>query len=253
MGLFEKKYVGRGIRCILAFYPVLNEGELRMLGHIVKTSKLAQQFTHIDVSDYGKTKDGKWSTVKVYCLDAKFNVKLSEAEELYTKIFYDLFGLAGSFAGFSHKDLDIQEYSFLYRFVPKERPDEFMPIITLKTIGAFIFWRRLFAKSKREDITKAVPSKYRERLKEIVKDTPDARSMVAENRDFILDVAQKVGVFKPYRNVDELKPTIFKLGKKAQDAYKETVESSKGAVSYYHFMPILDDELELVNKAKDSL
>ena len=255
MGFFGRKpkekvdngYEARGIRFVLAFTPLISDTERQALSRIMKTSKLSTLFSTIETSDYGNSKDGRWSLIKVYCPNAKFRVSLYEAEKTYTDIFYYVFGLASQFAISLKREMDVMEYSFLYRFKPKEKPDEFVPLVPLKTIGAFIFWRRLYGQSLKVDLTKAIPNKQdKERFKSIIKKTDDARPIVEENRDFILSMAQKIGLWKPYQSSQEFKPTLAKIPNVKME---DLIGKSTGAESvYYHYMPLTDAELKLINR-----
>ena len=133
-----------------------------------------------------------------------FTVSLSKAEKTYTEIFYNLFGRTASLCiGALKRDLDITEFDLLYRFVPKEKSGEFMPLITVKTIGAFIFYRKIIAKSTHEDLIGMVTdANDKEKLKEITKDTADARPLVEENKEFILEISRKLGILKSYTEKD---------------------------------------------------
>jgi hypothetical protein len=85
----------------------------------------------------------------------------------------------------------------------------------------------------------------KEKLKEITKDITDARPLVEENKDFILEISRKLGILKPYTEKDLTgDPWILK-------AFKETIDSDKkydGTEAYKGYMPLSDDELRLINE-----
>ena len=246
MSLFERQYKGRGIRFMITISPALKEGDINFLKTLGEISNLSTYFDKIDVSIFDNQKE--FSQVKIFCPEAKFNIKLSNAEEKYTKIFYDAFGQIGALCmGLLHRKFQVDEYSFLYRINPKEAPNEFVPLVELKTAGAFLLWGRMYAKSLKEDITKNVKNKDdKNKLKEITKEIDDARLMVAENRDFILKMAQETGVWKPYKTIDDVRISAKLLTDK-QIKTLAAVAKEKQLTMHYHWMPLNDVELKLIN------
>jgi hypothetical protein len=246
MSIFDRKYAGRGVKFIFAITPKLKEGEFGLVRKTLVTEPLFRKyFGYVDVTDFGDS--GAWSRVKIYCPNALFTVSLSKAEKAYNEIFYNMFGRTASLCmGVLKRDLDIIEFDLLYRFIPKEKSGEFMPLITLKTIGAFIFYRKIIAKSTHEDLIKMVTdTKDKEKLKEIMKDITDARPLVEENKDFILEISRKLGILKPYTQKELIgDPVMVK-------AIKETIDRDKiydGTEAYKGYMPLSDNELRLVNE-----
>ena len=246
MSILERKYAGRGVKFIFAITPKLKEEEFGLVKKTLVTEPLFRKyFGYVDVTDLGD--NGAGSMIKIYCSNALFTVSLSKAEKAYTEIFYSMFGRTASLCiGVLKRDLDIIEFDLLYRFIPKEKSGEFMPLITLKTIGAFIFWGKIIAKSRHEDLIKMVKdANDKEKLKEITKDITDARPLVEENKGFILEISKKLGILKPYTEKDLIgDPVILK-------AAKETIDSDKiydGTEAYKGYMPLSDDELRLVNE-----
>jgi hypothetical protein len=246
MSIFERKYAGRGVKFIFAITPKLTVEEFGLVRKTLVAEPLFRKyFGYVDVTDLGD--NGAWSKLKIYCSNSLFTVALSKAEKTYTEIFYNIFGRTASLCmGVLKRNLDIIEFDLLYRIIPKEKSGEFMPLITLKTIGAFIFYRKIIAKSTHEDLIKMVTdTKDKEKLNEIMKDIADARPLVDENKDFILEISRKLGILQPYSEKDLTDdPVILK-------ATKETIDSDKiyaGTEAYKGYMPLSDDELRLVNK-----
>jgi hypothetical protein len=246
MSIFERKYAGRGVKFIFAIAPKLKVEEFEFVRKTLRAEPLFRKyFGYFDVTDLGD--DGTWSKVKIYCSNSLFTVGLSKAEKAYTEIFYNMFGRTASLCmGALKRNLDIIEFDLLYRVIPKEKLGEFMPLITLKTIGAFIFYRKIIAKSMHEDLIKMVTdAKDKEKLNEIMKDIADARPLIEENKDFILEISRKLGIFIPYTEKDLIgDPAMLKAAEK-------TIESDKiydGTEAYKGFMPLSDGELRLVNE-----
>jgi hypothetical protein len=246
MGIFEKKYVGRSVKLIFAVTPKLKEEEFGLLRKALLAEPLFRKyFGYVDVTNRGD--EGAWTKIKIYCSNPLFTVRLSKAEQTYTEIFYSIFGRTASLCiGALKRDLDVTEFDLLYRFVPKEKSEEFMPLITLKTIGAFIFWGKLIAKSRHEDLVKMVTNTIdKERLKEITKDIADARPLVETNRDFILEISRKLGILQPYNEKELIDDPVI------LQAVKKTIDNDKiydGAEVYKGYMPLSDEELRLVNE-----
>ena len=244
MELFKKQYRGRGIRFMFLVSPQLSERDLSFFKEIGRVGAASKYFSGVDVNVFENGGGVTW--IKIYCPDANFNVKLSEAKKMYTDIFYGIFGdVAKVCFGLLHKNFNVTEYSFLYRLEPKERPGEFVPLVTLETVGAFIFWGRMYAKNLNEDITKQISDKNDKiKLKGMMKEFADARPMVAENKDFILRMAKELDIWKPYKTLRDVSPST--LNKTELIALKDVSQKNR-AIMHYHWMPLDEAELKLIN------
>jgi hypothetical protein len=246
MSFFERKYKGRGIRLVVTFSPPLSQDEVAQCKEFGRMCVLNEHFTGIDVGLF--TDEPTHSQIKIFCSEATFHVKLSEAERVYTGIFYEAYGQIARLAmNVFYKGFHIDEFSFLYRTHPKEATGEFVPLVPLKTVWAFLLWKALFAMSLKQDLAARVPDGDRMKLKEVVREMDDARPVVAENRDFILRMAEHLGVWKPYQSEADSMPLVEsdpRLGEAVEKALKEQPE----AVSFYHYMPATDGELAMINR-----
>lgn len=242
--MFEKKHLGRGIKLIFVVAPKLEEREFELVKRTLKMEPLFKNyFGYIDVTMLGDT--GAWSKIKLYCSNTLFTTTVSNAEKVYTELFYMLFGRIAYLCQVGlKKDLDIVEFDLLYRIMPKEKSGDFIPLLSLRTIGAFIFWRKINAMNM-QDLTKKVTTEMdKERLREIMGSASDSRPIVEKHRDFILNLSTELGLLKPLTKKDLVNdPTLVK-------AIEDTAKSDKaydGTEAYKGFMPLSDDELALIN------
>ena len=241
MSIFEQNYAGRGIRFIFTFAPPMSENELLFFKATINNSILPKYFKTIDITRYSDT--AAKSQIKVFCPEVKFSTSLSEAEKKYTEIFENVYSLVTGVCFKLNKQFDTTEYSFLYRYTPKEKPNEFVPIFPLKKVGALLFWRRVYAKSMEEDVTSKIKKKGdKAKFKEVFRECTDERPLAYENADYILRVAEDIGLFKPYKTVDEVKH-IHTIP--LDVAMKMPM---KGGVGYGHYMPLTEKEANLVKE-----
>ena len=286
MSLFEPSYMGRGLRIIIETSPLKNESDIdffkwlgkplveplhsiasispfsdpdddiKMMSAISKNYNLRKYFKNIDIKSYARgneqAKKGKLDKdafyIKIFCPDALFRVKLSDAEKVYTEMFYDIYGMIGSIClNILHTKFSVIEYSFLYRFMPKEKPGEFVPMVALKTVGAFLIWGALYVKNRKENIIKNISNEDdRKRLKEILKDTDDGRPVVSQNKDFILKMAEQTGVWKPYRTKEDVRISPQLSTSELEAEYK--ILNEKKATGYYHYMPFKENEIKVISE-----
>lgn len=233
---------------MVSFWPPLSETEVAQCKEFGKVCSLNEHFRGIDVNLFENKPT--YSQIKIFCPDAKFRLKASECEKVYTDIFYSAFGQIGILAtNIFHKGFRIEEFSFLHRTYPKEKPQEFVPMVPLKTIGAFLYWKKLFAMGLNEDITTNISNNDDKlKLKEITKETVDARPLVSENRDFILRTAEELGLWKRYRSMDDFKPTLY-ADPRLKEAFENVIQEHPETITFYHYMPLTEDELILINQA----
>ena len=162
--------MGRGVRFVFAVTPQLTPKEFSLLepalfnnpyfSYGLPDPKSANPFypsgsaminpfnacfAHVRASDAGaitdSQKDITWQRVKVFCDEARFRIRTSDAEGYYTAMLYAMFNVASVLIERMKKNFDVEEFSLLYRFVPKEHKDEFLPLFSLGTAMAFVLWR----------------------------------------------------------------------------------------------------------------
>lgn len=140
------KRTGRGVYIQHKVRPILSREQAALFNDLLrKMTKLEQYFDQIITQFQNNPRNPELMNIQINCVDAKFKVSPSEAEQFYNAMFFQYVDESRDVFQQMSKTLGIQvvgnvsEFAILVPFRPNMETPDLVPIFPMGTIWSFMY------------------------------------------------------------------------------------------------------------------